>query len=115
MTIVADEDSRDSRDLARLVGCVDRVNVKLAKTGGLREALRTAITARTLGLDIMLGSMVEGLLGTAAAAQLIPLARWADLDGPLLLRREDDPFAGLRCEGVAVVMPEGPGLGVTRS
>jgi L-alanine-DL-glutamate epimerase-like enolase superfamily enzyme len=113
--IVADEDSRDSRDLAALVGCVDGVNIKLAKTGGLREGFRMALAARAMGLDVMLGTMAEGVLGTSAAAQLIPLARWADLDGPLLLRAEDDPFVGVRYEEGMILMPEGPGLGVRRA
>lgn len=112
--IVADESCESAADLPKLAGCVDGVNIKLAKTGGIREALRMALCARTLGLDVMLGCMVEGALGTAAAAQLLPLARWADLDGPLLLRVDDDPFEGLRYEEGAILMPDGPGLGVTR-
>lgn len=111
--IVADEDCRTSADVPRLAGCVDGVNVKLAKTGGLREALKTALVARAHGMHVMLGTMAESSIGTAAMAQLIPLARWADLDGPLLLRAEDDPAEGLRYENGEIVMPEGPGIGVT--
>ncbi len=111
--IVADEDCRTSADIPALVGCVDGINIKLAKSGGLREALRMALIARALGLDVMLGTMVESSIGVAAAAQLLPLARWVDLDGPLLLNAEDDPCTGLVYEDGQIVMPEGPGLGVT--
>jgi len=111
--IVADEDCRTSRDVQRLAGCVDGVNIKLAKTGGIREALNTALVARALGLNVMLGTMAESSIGTAAMAQLIPLARWVDLDGPLLLRPEDDLAKGLRYEDGQILMPEGPGIGVT--
>ncbi len=110
--IVADEDCRTSEDIPGLVGCVDGVNLKLAKSGGLWEAFRMALLARALGLEVMLGTMVESPIATAAIAQLLPLARWVDLDGPLLLRPEDAPASGLRYERGRIATPPGPGLGL---
>jgi L-alanine-DL-glutamate epimerase-like enolase superfamily enzyme len=108
--IVADEDSREARDLPALAGCVDGVNVKLAKCGGLRAALAMIHTARALGLGVMLGCMVESAVLATAAAHLSPLVDWADVDGPFLTAR--DPFAGVSYDGGKLVLPAGPGLGV---
>jgi L-alanine-DL-glutamate epimerase-like enolase superfamily enzyme len=109
--LVADEDAKDADDLLALAGCVDGVNVKLVKCGGIRGALAMIHTARALGLKIMLGCMVESAILATAAAHLSPLVDWADLDGPFLTAR--DPFAGLTYERGKIVLPSGPGLGVT--
>ncbi|MBW3660159.1 MAG: dipeptide epimerase [Gemmatimonadetes bacterium] len=109
--VVADESCRTSADLAGLIGVVDVVNVKLAKTGSVGEAYRLMTAAKALGFGVFLGCMVESSLGIAAAAHLAPLADWVDLDGHLLLT--DDPFVGLRLEdGRVLPDPEEPGLGV---
>ncbi len=108
--IVADEDSCDARDVAALAGCVDGINIKLVKCGGIRGALAMIHTARALGLKIMLGCMVESAILSTAAAHLSPLVDWADLDGPFLVAR--DPFAGLTYAAGKLVLPDGPGLGV---
>ena len=83
--IVTDEDSKDANDLPALAGCVDGINVKLVKCGGIRGALAMIHTARALGLKIMLGCMVESAILSTAAAHLSPLVDWADLDGPFLV------------------------------
>ena len=111
LPIFADEPIRTSRDVARLAGSVDGVNIKLMKAGGLREALRMIAVARAHDLQVMLGCMVETSVGITAAAHLAPLVDWADLDGNLLIR--NDPFRGARVEGGRILLPEGPGLGIT--
>ena len=108
--IVTDEDSKDASDLAALAGCVDGINVKLVKCGGIRGALAMIHTARALGLKIMLGCMVESAILTTAAAALSPLVDWADLDGPFLVAR--DPFEGVQYANGKLVLPDRPGLGV---
>jgi L-alanine-DL-glutamate epimerase-like enolase superfamily enzyme len=108
--IVADEDAVTAADVPALRGCVDGVNVKLAKCGGIRAALEMIHTARACGLRIMLGCMLETAILSTAAAQLSPLVDWADLDGPFLLA--DDPFSGITYEHGKIVLPDGPGLGV---
>ena len=60
------------------------VNIKLDKCGGLTEALSLARAARALGLDVMVGNMCGTSLGMAPAFLVGQLARWGDLDGPLL-------------------------------
>lgn len=111
MPLVADESCWDLGDLLRLAPHVDGVNIKLLKSGGLSEALLMARTARRLGLGVMLGCYSDGSLLNGAAAQLLPLVRWPDLDSHLNL--VDDPFAGLERRGDVVLPPAGPGLGVT--
>ena len=108
--IVTDEDSKDARDLPALLGCVDGINVKLVKCGGIRGALEMIHTARAMGFKIMLGCMVESQILTTAAAHLSPLVDWADLDGPFLTAR--DPFDGIRYDDGKIVLPHAPGLGV---
>ena len=98
------------RDIGLLAGRVDGVNLKLMKTGGIREMLRIIHAARAHGMQVMLGSMVESSLALSAAAQLAPLADWLDLDGHWLIR--DDPFEGAPGERGRITLSERPGLGV---
>lgn len=108
--IVADEDAHVASDLPALAGCVDGVNVKLAKTGGIRGALAMIHTARAMGMKVMLGCMVESAIAATAAAHLSPLVDWADIDGPLLIAH--DPFSGVRYDNGKLILPGAPGLGV---
>ena len=109
--VFVDEDSRTLADLACLYACVDGINIKLAKCGGMREAVRMIHAARALGMKIMLGCMIESSVLATAAAHLTPLVDYADLDGPLLIT--DDPFEGVRYDGARLHLPDAPGLGVT--
>lgn len=108
--IFADESVKTSHDVAAYAGVVDGVVVKLMKTGGLREALRTINTARAHDMKIMLSCMIESSVGVTAAAHLAPLCDYLDLDGPLLIA--NDPFTGLRYDGVNLFLPDGSGLGI---
>jgi len=112
LPIVADESCLTAADVARLVGVVDGVNLKLAKCGSLREALRIIHVARAHGMLVMAGCMIETSLGITAAAHLAPLLDCVDLDGAALL--SDDPFIGATITGGVVTLPTTPGLGVTR-
>ncbi len=108
--VVADESAIVARDVPPLSGCVSGVNVKLAKCGGIRGALEIVHTARSLGMMVMLGCMVETSLGISAAAQISGLFDFVDLDGAMLLA--DDPFGGIGYEGGRIVLSDEPGLGV---
>ena len=92
---------------------VDGINIKLAKCGSLREALRMIAVARAHGMMVMVGCMIEISLGITAAAHFTPLVDIVDLDGAALLAA--DPFVGATIERGQVVLPAGPGLGVTRA
>ena len=111
--VFADESCRVAADIPALAGAVDGINIKLAKCGSLREALRMIAVARAHHLRVMIGCMVESSLGITAAAHLTPLLDFVDLDGAALLA--DDPFAGASIAGGRVSLPTAPGLGVTRT
>ena len=110
--VIVDEGCHDLGDVAKVAGYADGINVKLAKSGGLREAVRMVHAARALGLSVMIGCMVESQLGVAPAAQLASLADWVDLDGHLLLAAPDEPYRGLELADGRVLPSHGPGLGV---
>ena len=110
--IVVDESCLVAADIPRLAGRVDGINIKLAKCGSLREALRMIATARAHGMLVMVGCMIETSLGITAAAHFTPLVDAADLDGAALT--VDDPFSGATIDQGQIRLPTEPGLGVKR-
>lgn len=111
LPVIADESCVVATDIARLVGAVDGINIKLSKCGGLREALKMIATARSHGMLVMAGCMIETSLGITAAAHFAPLLDYADFDGAALLA--NDPYVGATIEGGRIAIPTAPGLGVT--
>jgi len=112
MPVVVDESCLVAADIPKLVGRADGINIKLAKCGSLREALRMIATARAHGMLVMVGCMIETSLGITAAAHFTPLVDAADLDGAALT--VDDPFRGATIERGQIRLPTEPGLGVRR-
>ncbi len=112
LPIFLDEDCHTLSDVRV---CAERghgINVKLAKSGGIREAVRMAHAARALGLGLMLGCMVESGLGIAAGCVVAGLCDHVDLDGNLLLA--EDPWRGVTLEDGVQLPSSDPGLGVQR-
>ncbi|MEZ5925773.1 MAG: N-acetyl-D-Glu racemase DgcA [Hyphomicrobiaceae bacterium] len=91
LAVTADESVHVADDLEALRDRYDGVNLKLDKAGGLTAAVEAAHAAISAGLDIMVGSMVATSLAMAPALHLAGVARWVDLDGPLLLARDRSP------------------------
>lgn len=110
LPLVADESCWNRQDLERLAPHVDGINIKLLKCGGLGEAHAMARRAQQLGLRLMLGCYGDAGLLNGAAAQLLPLVHWPDLDSHLNL--VDDPFTGLEIRGDVLVPPAAAGLGI---
>jgi L-alanine-DL-glutamate epimerase-like enolase superfamily enzyme len=104
VAVCADESVHDRTSLEGLRERYDAVNIKLDKTGGLTEALAMADAAQAQGFEIMVGCMVGTSLSMAPAMLLTPLARFVDLDGPLLLERDREH--GLRYDASTVYPPE---------
>jgi len=110
LPIYVDEDCHTLGDVPACAERAHGINVKLAKSGGIREAVRMVHAARALGLGCMLGCMVESGLGISAGAQVASLFDHVDLDGNLLLAH--DPWPGVPFVDGVQLPPEEPGLGV---
>jgi L-alanine-DL-glutamate epimerase-like enolase superfamily enzyme len=113
LPVLIDEGCRDLASVAQIATYADGIVIKLAKCGGIREALRMIHAARALNLKVMLGCMIESELGIAQAAQLGSLADYIDLDGHLLVSSR--PFEGLGLVDGRLVLSDGPGLGIERA
>jgi L-alanine-DL-glutamate epimerase-like enolase superfamily enzyme len=109
LPIVADESCCGEADLDACAAVFHGINVKLCKCGGLSPALRMLQAARSKGLLTMVGCMVESSIGISAAAQLLPLLDFADLDGAMFLRC--DPAIGITLTRGKVEQPKRPGCG----
>lgn len=113
LPVIADEAVQRLTDVGRLAGAYSGINIKLMKSTGMHEAYQMAVLARALGMKVMLGCMTETSCAVTAAAQLSPLADYADLDGNLLI--SNDRFDGLTIENGRVIIPSRPGIGVKLS
>ncbi len=110
LPIYVDEDCHTLSDLRACAERAHGVTIKLAKSGGVREAIRMVHTARALGLGVMIGCMVESGLGIAPACPVASLCDHVDLDGNLLLA--EDPWPGVELVDGVQLPSRSPGLGV---
>ncbi len=110
LPIFVDESCFTSKDIPHLADCVDGINIKLMKSGGLTEAMRMINTARAFGLQIMFGCYSDSTLANTALSHLSPLADYLDLDSHLNLI--DDPFTGASMQNGCLIPNDLPGLGV---
>ena len=108
--IYVDEDCHRLDSVAACAEIAHGINIKLAKSGGIREGIRMAHAARALGLGVMLGCMIESGLAIAAGCCVAPLCDHVDLDGNLLLA--EDPWPGVEFRDGVQIPSERPGLGV---
>jgi len=116
--IYADESVGTSADVQNLKDLAHGVNIKLDKTGGIREALLTVEAANTENLKVWFGLMVCSSLATTATSALLPLASFGgDLDGILLVTPESDLFESAlewNTKTGFVRPPEQSGLGIKK-
>jgi L-alanine-DL-glutamate epimerase-like enolase superfamily enzyme len=108
--IIADEACREEKDVEACLELYDGINIKLAKCGGITPALNMIRAARKAGKKIMLGGMCETNVGATILAHLLPLAHYADIDGPLLLK--ENVGRGLMYEQGRISLPQVPGSGI---
>jgi L-Ala-D/L-Glu epimerase len=111
LPLIADESCVGEADVAKCENHFHGINIKLTKCSGITPALRMIRDARKRNMKIMIGSMNECSIGSAAIAHLRPLADYIDMDGPLLL--EEDLGSGILFDAGDVTMQPIPGLGVT--
>lgn len=109
LPIIADEFLQRMPDVLRAHQAYDGINIKLMKSTGLHEAYKMAVLARSLGMKVMLGCMTETSCAISAAAQLAPMADWADLDGNLLI--SNDCFDGMKIVDGKITLFDKPGIG----
>lgn len=108
--IIADEACQGEKDLEPVAALYDGINVKLSKCSGLTPAFSLVKAAKAKKLKVMLGCMSEGVVGCTAISHLLPLADYADIDGPLIL--EDNTFTGMQIKEGYITAPQGTGLGL---
>ncbi|HTE08093.1 MAG TPA: dipeptide epimerase [Flavitalea sp.] len=108
--LFADEACVGEQDVERCAGLFHGINIKLTKCGGITPARRMIARAKSLGLQVMIGSMNESSVGTAAVAHLLPSVDFADADGPLLLA--EDLAEGLSFDHGRLSVSGNPGLGI---
>lgn len=108
--LIADESCVTEEDVAKCKTCFHGINIKLTKCGGITPARRMIAKARELDLQVMIGSMNETTIGSAAIAHLQPAVDYSDVDGPLLLSK--DIASGLRYENGKAIVSDEPGLGI---
>lgn len=108
--LFADESCVSESDVVKCAGRFHGINIKLTKCGGITPALRMIKEARALDLKVMMGSMNESSIGSAAIAQFLPQLDFVDMDGPLLLN--EDLATGLRINSGKIEKPSLSGLGI---
>ncbi|MBM4160242.1 MAG: dipeptide epimerase [Ignavibacteria bacterium] len=107
-----DESIQGLADVKKAYGVYSGVNIKLMKCGGMREAHKMLMLARSLGMKVMLGCMTETSCAISAASHLSPMVDFADLDGALLI--SNDAFDGTKIIDGRVTLTDRPGIGVKK-
>ena len=110
LPIIADEAVQTVNDVVSLNKIYSGINIKLMKCGGMRNAYKMANIAKSMGMKIMIGCMTETSCAISAAAQLSPMADWADLDGNLLI--SNDIYNGVKVVNGKVTLSDLPGIGI---
>jgi len=115
--IMADESAFGPYEVFQLLAmrACDLINIKLMKTGGLHNALKIINLAETMGVQCMLGCMLESKVGITAAASIgggKKIVTKADLDTAMLLA-EDPVIGGVSFYQNQLIIPDVPGLGIT--
>ena len=117
--IMLDESISSPKDVLDAVcaDAADMVNVKLSKSGGIRNAIKTLVAAQAAGLDAMVGCMLESKLGIAASlavANAVNNVKYTDLDGFTYLTEQ--PFdGGVELRSGTDYPVDGAGLAVKRN
>jgi L-alanine-DL-glutamate epimerase-like enolase superfamily enzyme len=110
LPVIADEAVQTLSDVASVNKVYSGINIKLMKCGGMRNAWKMANMAKAMGMKVMIGCMTETSCAISAAAQLSPLADWADLDGNLLI--SNDIYSGSQVVDGKVILTDLPGIGI---
>jgi L-Ala-D/L-Glu epimerase len=115
--IMADESAFGTHEVFQLLEmrACDLINIKLMKAGGLHNALKIAGLAEAMGIQCMMGCMLESKVGITAAASIAAgkrIVTRSDLDTAMLLA-EDPVIGGVSFDKNQLIIPDVPGLGIT--
>jgi L-alanine-DL-glutamate epimerase-like enolase superfamily enzyme len=110
LPVLGDESIQRLTDLIKMKDVYSGVVIKLMKCTGMREANKMLSLARSFNMKVMIGCMTETSCAISAAAQLSPMADWADLDGALLIK--NDPYQGMQVIDGKVTLTDYPGIGL---
>lgn len=111
LPIIADEAVLVEEDVEKVKDYFHGINIKVEKCGGLTPARRMIQKAKTYGLKVMVGCMLEGTTAISALAHLLPELDYADMDGPALLKEDTDNASGVRITPTGVEFAKLPGTG----
>ncbi len=112
LPIIGDEAVQGVSDVVKAKGIYSGINIKLMKCGGMRNANKMINLADGLGLKVMVGCMTETSCAISAAAHLTPKAKWADLDGALLI--SNDVYKGTTIVDGKIKIADIPGIGIEK-
>lgn len=117
--IMADESLFGFQDAEKLITekCCDLINIKLMKSCGIKEGSKIYQLAQKNGIGCMVGSMIEGYAGMAAAAHFAAGCtniRYVDLDVPFMWETThlSPAQTGMEIEAGKLHLLDKPGLGV---
>ena len=113
--IAIDEGAFSSFDVARAtrLDACDLVVLKVPKSGGVTNCLKSAIVAEANGLGLLGSGLTDAGISFMAAIHLystLDLLLPAELNGPQFL--SDMMVDGIEMDGVKVKVPDTPGLGI---
>jgi len=110
LPLFADESCVFEQDVKRCHGYFHGINIKLTKCSGITPAIRMIQEARSLNMQVMMGSMNESSIGSAAIANFLPQLDHIDMDGPMLL--SGDIAKGISFDFGNITLSGKPGLGI---
>jgi L-alanine-DL-glutamate epimerase-like enolase superfamily enzyme len=116
IAIMADESVYTHHDAQRIIeskACAS-INIKLAKSGGIKEALAINKVAEAAGIPCMLGGMLESRLALSAKVHLamsLDNIKFYDLDTCLLGHKIDPVTGGAIYKGMHLELNDAPGIG----
>ena len=114
--IMADESVYNHHDALRIIknNACHYINIKLAKSGGVHEALKIIEVAKKSNIKCMMGGMLESRVALTAFAHFAaanPQIIFYDMDTCMLGHKEDPVTGGITYDGYKVQLPNGIGIG----
>lgn len=114
--IMADESCYNHHDAERLIRdkACDYINIKLAKSSGIHEALKIHKVASKNSIPCMIGGMLESRLALSANVHLAYACKgisFYDLDTCLVGHLEDPVVNGMSYDHFDISLPDLPGIG----